>query len=318
MKATSIRTGKKLPALVWLATLAVLLLALPLQRLTAQQAVQQKAFDSPGAAALAMIAAAKADDKAQLAEVFGPTAQETLSSGDPVADKNDRQHIVDKYEEMHRLVVEPDNTVTLYVGAENWPFPIPIVKKSNGWVFDTPAGAKEMLFRRIGRNENTAIDTLNVLVAAQKEYAAKPHDSSPKGQYAEKILSDEGKQNGLYWKTAEGQPQSPIGPLIAQATSEGYAKKGSGPTPFHGYIFRVLRSQGKNAAGGAKSYMSDGKMTGGFAFIAYPASYRNSGVMKFVVNQTGQIYQKDLGPRTTELAEAMKVYNPDRTWSPAE
>jgi len=277
---------------------------------TAAQTLPQT-FKTPAEAANAMFVAAKAGNSNELMRIFGPQAKGLLSSGDPVADKNEREQIITKYEQMHRIVIEPDKTATLYIGAENWPFPIPIVNKKGEWSFDTARGKQEVLFRRIGRNETATIDTLAALVRAQSEYFGTTR------QYAEKIMSDEGKQNGLYWKPVAGQPPSPIGPLVAEATKEGY-KKGEGPTPFHGYVYRMLTSQGKDAPGGAMSYMTDGKQTKGFAFVAYPAHYRNSGVMTFIVSKDGTIYQKDLGPRTSSLAAAMIAFNPDKTWTPAE
>jgi Protein of unknown function (DUF2950) len=287
-----------------------------IQHAAAQQP-GQTTFDSPGKAAAAMFDAAKSGDTNALMQIFGPESRELLSSGDPVADKNNRAQIVQKYEEMHRLVKEPDKTVALYLGAENWPFPIPIVDKNGVWFFDTAKGKQEVLFRRIGRNETFTIETLRSLVDAEKEYASTTHDQDNVKQYAQKILSDEGKHNGLYWKTTEGEPASPIGPLIAQATREGYERKGN-PIPFHGYYYRVLMSQGKDAPGGAMSYMTNGKLTKGFAFIAYPAEYRNSGVMTFIVGKDGQVYQRDLGSNTASIGANMKEFNPDKTWSVAE
>jgi len=184
-------------------------------------------------------------------------------------------------------------------------------------MFDTAVGKKEILYRRIGRNELETLDTLNALVAAQKEYASEPRDGTQTKQYAQKLLSDEGKHNGLYWKTNEGEETSPIGPLVAEAFNEGYRKQ-EGPIPFHGYIFRLLKAQGKDAPNGEMNYMTDGKLTRGFAFVAYPVEYRNSGVMTFIVNQDGKIYQKDLGPKTAAIASAMTAYNPDKTWQPSE
>jgi hypothetical protein len=191
------------------------------------------------------------------------------------------------------------------------------VEKNNVWFFDTVKGKQEILFRRIGRNETFTIGTLRSLVDAQTEYAVTTHDQDNTKQYAQKILSDEGKHNGLYWKTGPGEPESPIGPLIAQATREGYGK-GAKAIPFHGYYYRILTSQGKDAHGGAMSYMTDGKLTKGFAFIAYPAEYRNSGVMTFIVGKDGQVYQKDLGNNTAKIASSMTDFDPDKTWSVAE
>ena len=212
---------------------------------------------------------------------------------------------------MHRLVKEPDGTTILYIGAHNWPTPIPLVNKGSSWYFDTEAGKKEILYRRIGRNELSAIRVCQELVAAQKEYSAQHKE------YAQKIFSDEGQHNGLYWKAAAGEPQSPIGPLVASAVAEGYGKSLEGPpTPYRGYYFHILVRQGKN--GRAKSYIVNGKMTEGFAFVAYPAEYRSSGVMTFIVDQDGVVHEKDLGKKTDVLAKAMKEYNPNSTWRKAE
>jgi hypothetical protein len=295
-------------------TLAFALLASPV----AGQQPGQKTFASPGEAAQAMIAAAKAGNTDALLQIFGPEGKELLSSGDDVADKNARNNTVQRYEQMHRLVREPDDAVTVYMGAENWPFPIPLVKKGNVWYFDTPAGKQEVLYRRIGENELATIDVCQAIVGAQKQYLSGTHDGDTVKQYAVKIVSDPGKHNGLYWKVAAGEPESPIGPLIADAVSAGYTKKQGSSTPFHGYIYKHLSSQGPAAPGGAKDYMVDGKMTGGFGILAYPAEYRNSGVMTFIVNQDGIVYQKDLGPDTAKIAASMTQYNPDPSWQKAE
>jgi hypothetical protein len=214
---------------------------------------------------------------------------------------------------MHRLVKEPDGTTTLYIGAENWPTPIPLLNNGTTWYFDTNAGKQEILYRRIGRNEMSAIRVCQELVAAEKEYSAQH------GEYAQKTFSDEGQHNGLYWKSAAGEPQSPIGPLVAMAFADASGTdRDSAPTPFHGYYYRILTRQGKNAPGGAKGYIVNGKMTGGVAFIAYPAEYRSSGVMTFIVTEDGVVRQKDLGKRTDALAKAMKECNPDSSWRKVE
>jgi hypothetical protein len=216
---------------------------------------------------------------------------------------------------MHRLVKEPDGTTTLYIGAENWPTPIPLVNNGKSWYFDTEAGKKEILFRRVGRNEMSAIRVCLELVAAEKEYHSSQHDV-----YAQKVFSDEGQHNGLYWKAADGESQSPIGPLVARAVVDGYAAKSEegNRTPYRGYYFRVLTRQGKNGPGGAKSYVVDGKMTAGFALVAFPAEYRSSGVMTFIVGEDGVVYQKDLGKKTDVAAKAMNEYNPNSSWQKAE
>jgi hypothetical protein len=280
----------------------------------------QRVFPTPQAAVNALIAVLKAGDlKATISQVLGPDADKVISSGDNVADENARKGFISKYEQMHRLGYDADGRVILYVGADDWPLPIPLLKKDNGWVFDTAAGEQELVYRRIGGNELYTIDVLENLVAAQHEYATRQRDSTGVAQYARRIVSDEGQRNGLYWPAAEGTPQSPIGPLIAKAVSEGYKKGQTGePIPFHGYIYRVLRAQGKEAPGGAKNYIRKGRMTEGFAFLAYPVEYRSSGVMTFLVGSNGGVRQKDLGPETAKLAQEITLYNPDRSWQETE
>jgi hypothetical protein len=274
----------------------------------------QETFSSPEEALNAFIMAAKNNDEKTLLEILGPEGKQVISSGDETQDAENRANIVAKYDEMHRLVKEPDGTTVIYIGAENWPMPIPLAHNGRQWYFDTDMGKKEILYRRVGRNELSAIRVCQELAAAEKEYAS-THDNV----YAEKIFSDEGQHNGLYWKVAEGEPESPIGPLVASAVAEGYTKGGSGaPTPYRGYYFHILTSQSASAPGGAKSYIVDGKMTGGFAFVAYPAEYRVSGVMTFIVGQDGVVYQKDLGARTEAIAGALKAYNLNSTWQKAE
>lgn len=293
-------------------------LLLSLSGLVLAQQPGQKTFTSPEQASQALFAAAQSDDKTTLLEIFGPAGRQIISSGDEVQDKNSRDQFVARYQQMHRLAKEPDGTTTLYIGAENWPVPLPLVNKSGAWYFDTETGKKEILFRRIGRNEFAVIEVCHALVEAEHDYYSQSRDGKSQ-QYAQKFISDEGKHNGLYWKTSEGDPESPIGPLVAYATNEGYGKRqGEGPSPFHGYFYRILTSQGKSASGGAKNYLVNGEMIGGFAILAYPADYRSSGVMTFIVNQNGVTYQKDVGPHTAELAKAMKEYAPDKTWHKAE
>ena len=213
---------------------------------------------------------------------------------------------------MHRLAKEADGNTILYIGAENWPTPIPLVNNSSSWYFDTEAGKKEILYRRIGRNEISTIAVCQELVAAQKEYYSAQHN-----EYAQNIFSEEGQHNGLYWKAAESEPQSPVGPLVAAAFTKGKSADAA-PTPYRGYYYLILTRQGKKGPGGAKSYIVNGKMTEGFAFVAYPAEYRSSGVMTFIVNEDGVVFQKDLGKKTETLAKDMKGYNPDSSWQKAE
>jgi len=284
----------------------------------AQQS-NEKTFASPGDAALALYNAAKSNNSEALNAILGANAGSILHTGDDVADKNAMANFIRRYDQMHRVVVEPDQTATLYIGAENWPTPIPLVKNAGGaWYFDTESGKKEILYRRVGTNENDAIDVLHTLVDAQQEYASEPRDGAKTKQYAVKFLSDAGKHNGLYWKTSDTESPSPIGPLVADATGEGYSAKQGQNVPFHGYYYRMLTKQGPAAKGGAKDYLTNGQLTRGFAFVAYPAEYRNSGVMTFIVNQNGTVYEKDLGPDTAKLAAAMSEYNPDTSWRPSD
>jgi hypothetical protein len=274
----------------------------------------QKTFSSPEDASNAFFTAAQSNDEKAMLDILGPDGKQIVSSGDEAEDAEGRANFVRRYQEMHRLVKEPDGTITLYIGAENWPTPIPLVNKGNAWYFDTEAGKNEILYRRVGRNELSAIRVCQELVAAQKEYYSTQHN-----EYAQKILSDEGQYNGLYWKAAEGEPQSPVGPLVASAFTEDIAKsQGGAPTPYRGYYYRMLTRQGKNGPGGAKSYIVNGKMAEGFAFVAFPAEYRSSGVMTFIVNEDGVVYQKDLGEKTAALAKAMKEYDPTSSWQKAE
>jgi hypothetical protein len=273
----------------------------------------QKTFSSAEDASNALVAAAQSNDEKAMLDILGPEGKQIVSSGDPAEDAQSRANFVQRYQEMHRLMKEPDGTTTLYIGAENWPTPIPLVNKGALWYFDTEAGKKEILYRRIGRNEISTIRVCGEFVAAEKEYSMQ-HD-----EYAQRVSSDDGQHNGLYWKAPDGEAQSPIGPLVASAVAEGDAKTQNGaPTPYRGYYYRILTRQGKNSPGGAKSYTEGGKMTEGFALVAYPAEYGSSGVMTFIVDEDGVVYQKDLGKKTDALAKAMKEYNPTTGWQKAE
>jgi hypothetical protein len=274
----------------------------------------QKTFPSCERASDALFTAVQREDVPALLQILGPAAKEIVYSGDEEEDRKSQQQFAKKYREMHRLGRESDGTTVLYVGAENWPTPIPLVKKGNQWYFDIIAGKREILFRRIGRNELATIAVCRALVNAQKEYYAERHDGDPMMQYAPRFLSDDGKHNGLYWKISSGEPESPAGPLLTLASFEEYAKETNRPKPFHGYYYRILKGQGTHAPGGVKKYLINGKMTGGFAFEAYPAKYRDSGVMTFIVNQDGIVYQKDLGPKTVLRARTLSLYDPDATW----
>jgi len=277
----------------------------------------QRTFASAEDASRALFDAMQAQDEQAALSILGPAGKDVLSSGDPLEDLDSRVSFVVKYQEMHRFVTETDGTVTLAVGAENWPFPIPLVKKNVSWYFDTATGKDEIVFRRIGRNEISAVDACRDLVDAQKQYFARPPGKLP-SQFAQKLVSDEGGHNGLYWHGASDEFDSPINPLIAYARQNLPTDQVGEHVPFNGYMFRILTSQGRHAPGGAKNYIVDGKMSAGFAFVAYPVEYRSSGVMTFIVDKSGTIYENDLGPNTTKLAQAMTAYDPDSTWHKAE
>src|SRR6202166_531939 len=261
----------------------------------------QRPFASAEEASGALFAAMQQQYEQAPLSILGPAAKDVLSSGDPVEDSDARVSFVVKYQEMHRFVTEPNGSVTLVVGAENWPFPIPLVKSNDLWYFDTVAGKDEILFRRIGKNELSAMDALRELGAAQNQYFAHPPANLP-NQFAQKLVSDEGRHNGLYWHGASDEFDSPINPLIAYARQNLPTDQVGEHVPFNGYMFRILKSQGPHAPGGTKSYIVDGKMSKGFAFVAYPVEYRSSGVMTFIIDESGAIYEKDLGPDTTKLA----------------
>ncbi len=300
-------------AVVQLAAVAMLMmLCIPPRSMGQQRG--QKTFASAEEASKALMTAAQGNDEKALLEILGPNGKQIVSSGDEAEDAQGRANFVQKYQEMHRLVREPDGSTVLYIGAENWPTPIPLMSKGGAWYFDTEAGKEEILFRRIGENEISAIGVCEELVAAEKEYRSAEHN-----EYAQRIFSEEGHHNGLYWRAGDGEAQSPIGPLLAAAIVDGDGRsEGRAPIPFHGYYFRILMRQGKDSPGGPKSYMVAGKMSEGFAFVAYPAEYGSSGVMTFMVNEYGEVYQKDLGAKTEVLAKTMKEYNPNASWEKAE
>ena len=293
----------------------VLLLAVSISAIPAVGQTQ-KTFATPEEAVKAAVAAAKADNKAELLAIFGPDAEQILSSGDPVADRQQRQVVLLAFGQGWRLEDKKDGGKEIIVGNEDWPFPIPLVKEGSGWRFDTAAGADEILARRIGRNELSIIQACRSYTEAQLVYASAGQDGKPAGTYAQKIRSTEGKHDGLFWPAKPGEKLSPLGDLAAKAAEEGYRADPNhpGPQPFHGYFFRILTAQGAAAPGGAKSYLVNGDMSGGYALVAWPADYGNSGIMTFVVNQEGVVYQKDLGEETAQAASQMKEYNPNKTW----
>ena len=275
-----------------------------------------RVFASPEDASTALMEAAKSGDLNAALAIFGPESKEVIFSGDAVQDKAAVDKFNLAYGVMHRWRKMPDGTQVLLIGADNFPFPIPLKKTNSGqWFFDTVAGKEEILTRRIGRNELAVIDVCGAVADAQAEYFSQRHADGSTKQYALKFISDTGKQNGLYWESPEGQPKSPLGPLAAFATTEGYSVNPNSHMPFHGYFFHMLTRQGVHAPGGAKDYVVNGKMVGGFAFVAYPAEYGNSGIMTFIINQDGVLLQKDLGTTTTETATAMSEFDPDSSWS---
>jgi hypothetical protein len=281
------------------------------------QTVKQRTFASPEEAVKAFIEALKSNDVKALDAILGPGSRDLVSSGDPVADKAVRERFLSRYGEKNRLEVT-DAKANLSLGNDDWPFAVPIVKKDGLWRFDAKAGKEEILARRIGQNELSAIQFCLAYVDAQREYTLKDRDGDGLLEYAQKFGSDKGKKNGLYWKAKEGEEQSPLGPIAAAAYSRGYRKKGENPQPFYGYFYRILTGQGKNAPGGAYGYLAKGNMIGGFALVAYPAKYASSGVMTFIVNHDGVVYEKDLGRNTEKAAQAMKLFDPDSTWKKVE
>ncbi|HTS21834.1 MAG TPA: DUF2950 domain-containing protein [Casimicrobiaceae bacterium] len=274
-------------------------------------AAAQKSFETADAAFQALADAAKTYDSKTLAALLGPSGTSVVNSGDAVADKANAARFAADYAEKHNVVTE-GTKATLVVGKDDWPLPIPAVKGANGWTLDAKAGAREILARRIGQNELEAIQVVRAVVDAQHDYSDQDHDANGLRDYAAKFISTKGKKDGLYWPTKEGEASSPLGPLIGEATAEGYK---SGAAPYHGYYYRMLTAQGKDAPGGVRNYMVHGHLLGGFAVVAYPATYGNSGIMTFIVNQDGTVYQKDLGEKTAAAAKAIKAYNPDKSWT---
>jgi Protein of unknown function (DUF2950) len=265
----------------------------------------QKTFSSPQEAAQTLYNAARNHDEKALLAILGPGARDLVIWTDDEAERSAQDDVfAKKYEQMHRFVKEPDNETTLYVGAENWPLPLPLVENSGSWFFDSNLGRREILFRRIGQNEMDAIDALQGIVGAENQFNAET------GEYSQQLNCSQGQQDGLFSpENGNDMDKNPLGPYLAEASY-----KRSDRMPFHGYYFLILTAQGPHAHGGAQSYIVDGKMTRGFAVVAFPAVYRSSGVQTFVVNHHGMIYEKDLGPKTTEIASAMKAYDPDSTW----
>lgn len=305
-----------LQSLVLVAGFFYLITAMPL---TAQAINGQKTFSSSSEAVQALVEAAKSGDPAQLEPLLGPQAPQLIASGNVGAAKELLAGFVKAYGEKHSLSVEAQGFEYLQVGTNDWPFPFPIVRDGKVWYFDVDRGNQEILDRRIGRDELGAIAVCEGYVQSQIQYASKGRDGNPGGVYAQRFHSNTGKQDGLYWPVSKGEHESPMGPLVATASAaERVGQPEGSPVPYYGYFYRILTEQGPDAPGGAKSYIADGKLTGGFALIAYPAEYRSSGVMTFIVNQDGVIYQQDLGDQTDELASKATAYNPDSSWEPVK
>ena len=288
-------------------TMAVLVFAM-----TAAAGAQQS-FKTVAEAADALLNAVKSGDQRGILAVLGTDGAGIASSGDKVEDAAARKRFTDAYDAKHQINMEGEQKAVLVIGDQDWPFPIPIVRKDDSWRFDTAAGREEILDRRVGRNELAAIQTCLAYVDAQNDYAELMRASTGTAAYAQRIVSQPGKKDGLYWPTGPGETASPLGELVASATTEGYRVEG-GHAPFHGYYYRILTRQGPAAHGGAYDYIAHGKMIGGFALVAYPAVYRNSGVMTFLVNHEGTVFEKDLGPHTANIAEHLASFNPDDTW----
>lgn len=269
-------------------------------------------YATPDEGVEALVKALRANDQELLHEILGAEADQILSSGDPAEDAEMRERFLTAYDAKHALEPSEDGKSTTLVIGEDWPMPIPLVQADGAWRFDVAAGKEEILARRIGRNEMSVIDTCDAIVDAQREYAELNAEKGGQGAYAERFISSQGKKDGLYWETAEGQPPSPLGPLVGQAVTEGTVKAGA---PYNGYYYRMLTGQGDNAPGGARSYMDKGRMTGGFAVVAWPAEWGNSGVMTFLVSTNGVVYQKDLGAGTDAAARAMTTFDPGEGWT---
>lgn len=307
------RNIRKVSIPVWVILLVLIVLVVACKK---ADTPSYKVFATPDEAGDALLQAAKSGDQNQVLAIFGPESKNIIYSSDAVQDKAAADAYVQGYGKMHRWRKMPDGAQVLLIGPDNFPFPVPLRKTATGqWYFDAGAGEEEILRRRVGRNELAVMDVCLALVDAQYEYDSKPRDGGTARQFAQKFISDSGKRNGLYWESPAGQPQSPLGPLAAFATSDGYTVKQDAHVPFHGYFFRILSKQTSNTPGGAKDYVVNGKMVGGFAFVAYPADYGRSGIMTFIINQDGVLLQKDLGKTTTETATAMSAFDPDQSWN---
>ena len=312
-----LRIGSSLRRASVVLLIFMVVISIPVLPISAQE-VKQKTFGSPEEAMKALAETAKTGDTKGMMAILGPEGEDIIDSGDEAADKNALERFVKAYQERVDFVREKEDRVSIIIGNDHWPFPIPIVRRGEGWVFDTKAGREEVLNRRVGRNELKTIQVCLAYVEAQREYAVTDRERDGIIQYAQKFASDKDRRNGLYWQPAEGEIPSPLGPFAAKAAAEGYKRAGDKPTPYHGYYYKILKGQGKSAPGGAYHYVINGHMVAGFALVAWPAEYGVSGVVTFLVNQNGTVYQRDLGPKTGELAKAMTLYNPDGRWKRAQ
>ncbi|HYA19024.1 MAG TPA: DUF2950 domain-containing protein [Burkholderiales bacterium] len=275
----------------------------------------QKSFGSPEEAVSALVEAVRSGDESAMKSVLGPRSGRLVDSGDTVQDQQNRDRFVNAYDEANRIELQGETKAVLIVGNDNWPMPIPIVKSGDSWRFDAKQGAQEILNRRIGRNELAAVQVCLAIVDAEREYSSQNPEGASVPRYAARLASTPGERDGLYWKTTADQPESPLGPLLAAAANEGYTHKSYATlAPYHGYYYKLLTRQGKNAPGGAYDYLVKGEMLGGFGVLAYPARYRASGVMSFIVNQDGVVYEKDLGKNTASIAAKMTTFDPDPSW----
>ncbi len=318
MRRDKIGPGRLVRYRYWWATIIICIITIAAFSLSAPaQDTKQKTFKHPKQALKALINAARDNDTAALLAIFGPDGKDMISSGDAVADERGRQRFVRAAEEAIKFSRLDDKTVLAVIGKDKWIFPVPLVKSGKAWMFSTKDGKEEIINRRIGRNELNTVEVCLNYVAAQREYAAKDRNGDGVLQFAQHFLSNKDKKDGLYWEAAPGENMSPLGPLIARASEEGYSvkKENKKPTPYHGYYFKILKGQGENAQGGKIDYIQNGKMVAGFALEAYPAKYGVSGIMTFMVNQEGIVYEKDLGPKTEEISKEISRYDPDKTWN---
>jgi len=308
-------TGRMLRSIPGAMAMLIAMLLLAASAAMAQEPAIPKSFTSPQQAVTALVAAVKDNSETGLLAILGPGAEDLISSGDRIADHNGRARFLKAYEEKNRIEQENEGRAVLLVGTKDYPFPLPMVRQGGAWLFDTKAGKEEILNRRIGRNELHTIEVMHAYTDAQREYACMKRQGEG-AEFAQKFTSSEGRMDGLFWQARQGEAESPFGPLIARATEEGYAGglDDVPPEPFHGYLFKILKAQGGHATGGPFDYVADGKMVLGFALVAYPAKYGASGIMTFIVNQEGVIYEKDLGEETAVTAAAMTAFDPDGTW----